>query len=169
MRQVRASRSAVALLVLPAVALAVKRPVALLVLPPVALLVKRPVTVLGSRSVLPPPAFLSSAPRWRVPLPARSGFAQCPWPYRPKHSFEASGCFRLQALDGPWPVQRRARHPHRVQAPIPSGASLQSQRARAEEIRRRGRATMVWNGRRRSSVLQGDGLAEARIARRKER
>ena len=143
-----------------------------LVLPPVALLVKRPAmrleTELELRLVLPPSAFWSSVPRWRVPLPVRWGFAPCPSPYRPRHSFEASGRFRLQVPDGPWPVQRRARHLHRVEAPIPSGASLQSQRARAGEIRRRGRATMVWNGRRRSSVLQGDGLAEARIARRKK-
>jgi hypothetical protein len=142
----------VALLVLPPVALPVLLPVALPVLLPVALLVLPPValpvlllvallvmllvTELESRLVLPPSAFWSSAQRWRAPWRVRWGSARFPWPCRPRHSFEASGCFRLQALDGLWRVQRRARHPHRVPAPISSGASPQSQRARAGEIRR---------------------------------
>ena len=47
-----------------------------------ALLVKRPVmllvTELELRLALPPSAFWSSVPRWRVPLRARWGSAPCP-------------------------------------------------------------------------------------------
>ena len=124
---------------------------------------------LGWRWGLPPLAFWSSVLRWRVPWRVRWGSAPCLSLYRPRRSFEASGRFRLQAPDEPWPVQRRAQHLHRAQARIPAGASPLSRTVRAREIRRRGRATMVWSGRRSSSVLQGDRLFETRIARRKER
>ena len=115
-------------------------------------------------------AFWSSVRRWRVPLLVRWGSAPCPSLYRPRHSFEASGRFRLQAPDGPWPVQRRARHLHRVQARIPV-RSLDRYDEKQEQEKSPGEDEPQWSGvgSGASSVLQGDGLSKTRIARREER
>ena len=144
-------------------------PVRLRALPSSQLPVRLRAMELAWRWGLPPSAFWNSVLRWRLPWPARSGSAPCLSLCRPRHSFGVSGRFRLQAPDEPWPVQRHEQHLHRVQARIPAGASPLSRKVRAGEIRQRGRATMVWSGWQRSSVLQGDRLSETRIARRKER